>query len=298
MMDAPHISKPVLGFFRHIVRGYFRRHFSGVRLSRGSLPACFGDERLIVYGNHSSWWDPMVLVLLAAKLMPARRHYAPMDAAALARYGIFKRIGVFGVEMNSPRGAAQFLRMGRAVVERGGVLWVTPQGRFADARERPLGFKAGLAALAAKMEGGCTVLPLAIEYVFWNERLPETLLRFGEAVRVDGGSVEEVQEALEVALLRTMEELKLQSIARDAAAFTLVASGTVGTGGFYELRAASPRAAATKDLHASAPAPHQREALRTLARKTDWDDLGSRSRGLALRCRSSRAVLHQSAAVR
>jgi 1-acyl-sn-glycerol-3-phosphate acyltransferase len=234
-MGVPHISRFVLWFFRGIVRRYFRRHFSGVRLSRASNLANFSDERLIVYANHSSWWDPMVLVLMAAKLMPKRDHFAPMDAAALERYGIFKRIGVFGVEMKTARGAAQFLRTGSKIVQSGGILWVTPQGRFADSRERPLGFKPGLAALAAKMEGGCTVLPLAIEYVFWDERLPETLLHFGEPIRVDGQSVEEVQSLLEAALLKTMEALKAEAMARNPTAFSLVHDGTVGTGGFYEI---------------------------------------------------------------
>lgn len=234
-MDVPHISRFVLWFFRGIVRGYFRRHFSGVRLSHASNLANLSDERLIVYSNHSSWWDPMVLVLMAAKLMPQRDHFAPMDASALERYGIFKRIGVFGVEMKTARGAAQFLRTGNKIVHSGGVLWVTPQGRFADSRERPLGFKPGLAALAAKMDGGCTILPLAIEYVFWDERLPETLLHFGDPVCVNGQSVEEVQQQIETSLLNTMEALKAMAMARNPAAFSLVHDGTVGTGGFYEL---------------------------------------------------------------
>ena len=34
----------------------------------------------------------MVLVLLAAKYMPTRQHYAPKDAVALERYGILKRV--------------------------------------------------------------------------------------------------------------------------------------------------------------------------------------------------------------
>ena len=234
-MDAPQISRFVLWFFRRIVHGYFRRHFSGVRLSRASALNDFADERLIVYGNHSSWWDPMVLVLLGERMMPRRRHYAPMDAVELERYSIFKRLGVFGVEMNSARGAAKFLRTGTEVVENGGVLWVTPQGRFVDVRERPLGFKPGLAALAAKMKGGCNVVPLAIEYVFWDERLPETLLRFGEPVQVHGQSVQEVQQCLETALLKTMEALRGEAMLRDPAAFTLVQQGTVGTGGYYHL---------------------------------------------------------------
>ena len=233
-MDAPHISKPVLGFFRRIVRGYFARHFRAVRVSDSPRFALLGAGPLIVYANHSSWWDPMVLTLLAARYMPERAHYAPMDAAALARYGILKHVGVFGVEMKTARGAAQFLRTGLSVLAKGGVLWVTPQGRFADARERPLVFKPGLAALAARVPGGCTVLPLAIEYTFWDERLPETLLHFGEPVRVDGESADEIDAALRNALGATMEALAAKAIPRNPAAFEVFQQGRVGTGGFYE----------------------------------------------------------------
>ena len=235
-MDAPRISKPVLMFFRRIVRGYFRRHFRAVRVRRAeTLRAAGASGRpVIVYANHGSWWDPMVQVLLAAELMPARDHYAPMDAAALARYGIFKRLGVFGVEMQTARGAAQFLRTGLKVLAGGGVLWVTPQGRFADARERPIEFKPGLAALASRVKGGCTVVPLAIEYPFWDERLPETLLLLGEPVEVNEEPAAEVEARLHAALLNAMDELQRLAIARDPASFALLRPGTVGTGGFYE----------------------------------------------------------------
>jgi len=261
-MDAPHISKPVLWFFRRIVRRYFRRHFHAVRVSQASNLEHLSAERLIVYANHSSWWDPMLLVLLGENLMPGRRHYAPMLAAALERYGILKRIGVFGVELHTGRGGAQFLRTGSTILESGGVLWVTPQGRFADPRERPIAFKPGLAALAAKLKGGCVVLPLAVEYVYWDERLPETLLHFGEAVRVNGQSPDELQRELEAALLTTMETLKVAAMARDAAAFSPLLAGTVGTGGFYQLgqrTLARLRRRRFQAEHSASPAPHREE---------------------------------------
>jgi len=238
-MAVPAISRPVLVFFRRIVRGYFRRHFHGVRVSglERYIAAGVGGP-LIVYANHGSWWDPMVCVLLGER-MKARGHYAPMDAEALERYGILKRVGIFPVEMGSARGAVQFVRTGEAIVRGGGVLWVTPQGRFADARERPLEFKAGLAALAvrvAEAEGECRVLPLAIEYPFWDERLPEVLLQFAEPVTVGRGEgIAEVQERLVEALGRAMEELKGKAMGRDATAFEELARGTLGMGGFYGL---------------------------------------------------------------
>lgn len=234
-VDAPHISPPVLTFFRRIVRGYFRRHFRAVRVSNPHVLAQQIAGPVIVYANHSSWWDPMVSVLLAHRLLPKRKHYAPMDAASLERYGILKRIGIFGVDLNTIRGAARFFRTSLDLLAHGGVLWITPQGRFADPRERPLVFKPGLAALAARCPNGCTLVPLAIEYPFWNERLPEALLHFGEPIRIVDQTPEAADCLLHTALLEAMQALEQKSIARDPAAFEVLQTGRVGTGGFFQL---------------------------------------------------------------
>src|SRR5438270_13179539 len=111
MSVVPAISPNILRFFRKIVRGYFRRHFHSVRLSAASDLASISGP-LIVYANHSSWWDPMVAFLLGEELFGDRNHYAPMDASALAGYSILSRIGVFPVELTTARGAVPFLRIG------------------------------------------------------------------------------------------------------------------------------------------------------------------------------------------
>lgn len=233
-MTAPHISPSVLGFFRRIVRGYFRRHFRAVRIAGASrLSSIAPGTPLIVFANHSSWWDPMVCVLLAHRLLPQRSHFAPMDAAALERYAILKRIGIFPVEMNTARGAAQFLRTGLELLAHDAVLWITPQGRFSDPRERPLVFKPGLAKLAHRAGPECMVLPLAIEYTFWDERLPETLLEFGAPIRVGDSSLEELALQLPEALQAVQESLQQKAMARNPLEFELLSDGTAGTGGWY-----------------------------------------------------------------
>ncbi|WP_263377938.1 lysophospholipid acyltransferase family protein [Granulicella paludicola] len=230
---VPPISAAILRLFRRIVRGYFRRHFRAVLMqNRSYLSATEGP--LIIYANHSSWWDPMVCILLGELLLPSHNHYAPMDAAALAKYPILKRLGIFPVEMQSPRGAAQFLRTSEAVLASGGVLWITPQGRFADPRAA-LEFKPGLGALATRVPG-LQLQPLAIEYVFWDERLPETLLRFGNPLQVaDGATLEQATKQLEDSLAATMEDLKASAVARDPRAFATLLQGGRGTGGIYAL---------------------------------------------------------------
>ncbi len=232
--EVPSVSRPLLALFRYIVRRYFRRQFHGVRLAGEHHLASISGP-LILYANHSSWWDPMVAYLMAAKLFPRHRHYAPMDAGALTRYAVLRRIGVFPVEMRTARGAAQFLRTGLAILRSGSVLWVTPQGQFVDPRERPLRFKPGLAALASRMRQ-CTVLPLAIEYTFWDERLPETLLLIGEPVHVSGESAETVEGRLVSALEKTMDDLKARALTRSPAAFDRTLSfNAAGAGGLYGL---------------------------------------------------------------
>ena len=231
---VPAISTPLLILFRTIVRRYFRRQFHAVRVVGAHH---LSDVRgpLIVYANHSSWWDPMVCFLLSAELLPQRRNYAPMEADSLDRYAVLKQLGVFPVAIETARGAVQFLRTGQAVLESGGVLWITPQGRFADRREKPLTFKPGLATLAARV-GRCTVLPLAIEYTFWDERKPEVLLEFAEPVEVDGADAATLGQTLVEALAQIMTRLEARALTRDPGAFERVlAKGAVGTGGMYGL---------------------------------------------------------------
>jgi 1-acyl-sn-glycerol-3-phosphate acyltransferase len=231
--ELPPTSNLTLRLFRRVVRSYFRRHFRAVSVQRAERLAQ-ATAPLVVYANHSSWWDPMVSVLLAEELQPSARHYAPMDAAALAKYPILKRLGIFPVDLGSARGAAQFLRTSQVILESGGVLWITPQGRFADPRE-PLVFKPGLGALAAR-NPGLRFVPLAIEYTFWDERLPETLLRVGEPVALAAGvSSEDATAQLTAALAATMAELKESVLARDPHAFKTLLNGARGTGGLYAL---------------------------------------------------------------
>jgi 1-acyl-sn-glycerol-3-phosphate acyltransferase len=235
--ELPHISTATLRFFTLIVRAYFRRHFRAVLVQHAERLA-EAQGPIIVYANHSSWWDPMVSILLAQTLLAGRKHYAPMDAAALARYPILSKLGIFPVEMSTARGAAQFLRTSQAILlaneGASSVLWITPQGRFADPRE-PLELKPGLGALAARVPG-VTLLPLAIEYTYWDERLPETFLRFGEPIRLaDGIATEEATTQLGAALAQTMHALESDVLARDPRAFRVLLAGGRGTGGLYSL---------------------------------------------------------------
>lgn len=221
--------------FSRIARRRLRRGFRAVRVLRPEQLKSLPAGPLVIYLNHPSWWDPLVCLLLARTLQPGRQHRAPISAASLREYRFFGNIGMFPVEQDSLRGAAQFLRASTAVLESGGVLWITAEGHFTDARVRPTRLKAGLGALLHR-SGPVTVLPLALEYTFWNQRAPEVLAAFGEPFLVHSGrqhSTAEWTALLESRLQALQEELAAASLRRDESAFTTVLQGARGTSGVY-----------------------------------------------------------------
>jgi 1-acyl-sn-glycerol-3-phosphate acyltransferase len=233
--DLVPVSRPLLALFRIYVRWYVRQHFNAMRVAHSErwqvAPAV--DSPLIVCVNHASWWDPLTGLLLSEFLLSGTHLYVPMDEAALEHFGLFKRLGAFPVQMGTTRGAAQFLRSSMQVLRRKrAVLWITPQGAFTDVRARPVTLQSGLAVLAKRVPG-VTIIPMAFEYTFWNERLPEILINVGEPlVLAKDGTVPD-QAALQATMTRTLEELATLGIARNAAAFQTVLEGRSGVGGVY-----------------------------------------------------------------
>ncbi|MBS0643698.1 MAG: lysophospholipid acyltransferase family protein [Proteobacteria bacterium] len=229
-------SDIVTALMTAMMRRQARRRFHAVRLALGSRPAVDPAAGLIVYSNHPSWWDPAMFVLLQSHVFPGRRGYGPMEEEALTRYAVLRRIGVFGLNPDSRRGAARFLQVGRLVLQTPDTsLWVTAEGAFTDPRRRPLRLRHGVAHLLHGQDN-VVALPLAMEYPFWNESAPEALLRFGPPVAADPGrSVADWQTTLTQALEATMDRLAEDALARDPARFETLVSGRVGIGGIYDL---------------------------------------------------------------
>jgi 1-acyl-sn-glycerol-3-phosphate acyltransferase len=246
---VPPVSRPLLRAFAAYSRWYLGRHFHAIRLlTAGWLPLPADDTPTIVFLNHASWWDPLTCLHLWNCHFPTQHAYAPIDATAVAKYAFFRKLGFFGVEADSARGAAEFLRIGRRIASHPHrMLWVTPQARFADARERPLRFKPGLGHLASRIERDLVgtsampvrFLPLAIEYTHWHERLPELLLHLGAPVVIspESGTQRDAQEwtqLLEGRLASTMETLGSAAQRRDASEFENLLRGSAGVGGVYD----------------------------------------------------------------
>ncbi len=236
--ELPPFSFRIHRWFCRYLRYYFGRHFNAIRIASDGMPPRVDGWPLVLYTNHPAWWDAIVIMYVMHAFWPDRRAYGPMDAAALEKYGFFKRIGVFGVDMQSSRGAAQFLRVARAVIRHdNAALCLTPQGAFTDVRERPVQFRPGLGHLLQRAERAA-VVPMAVEYTFWEERQPELLIRFGEPMYVEKGDprdhdawTAETAQRLE----QTMDRLAVAAQSRDGTRFETLLTGKAGIGGVYDL---------------------------------------------------------------
>lgn len=225
--------------FHRFLRPYLRRHFHCVGMHRASY--CPSDllhgKPVIVYGNHPSWWDPLIAHYLNAELFAPRQFYAPIDAAALQQYRVLEKLGFFGVDMQSASGAAAFLKTALAILQSPQtVLWITPEGRFCDPRDLTAPLMPGLAHLCTKLQSGA-VIPLASEYVFWDERLPLCLVMFGEPLQpavCQTWDKQRWKETLASRLRQTQRRLAESVIARDPAAIRPLLCGRGGAGGLYD----------------------------------------------------------------
>ena len=225
----PERSRLMLGFFGRLFARDLADAFHAVRCS-GEPPV--GPGPLVVFSNHPSWWDGELFVWLSFAMFRDRCVVTPMEAAMLDRYRFFRRLGGFGVAPGYA-GASAFLAVGRAVLARDdGLLLLNAEGRFRDVRVRPIQVAAGLAHLA-RWTPTARFAPLAIEYAYWDERRPNLLLRFGEAVPAEAVRTRG-PTALSTALTATMDALALDALARDPARFATLIAGKTQINPLYD----------------------------------------------------------------
>jgi hypothetical protein len=101
-------SRHVLRFFRWYIRRHLRRHFAGVLLL-GELPELSEERPVVVFSAHPSWWDPLVFMFLHEMAFGWRAQAGPIDAGQLAKFPIFGKLGLFGIEPGTAAGAREFL---------------------------------------------------------------------------------------------------------------------------------------------------------------------------------------------
>lgn len=175
MIEARKVGWFRAWFARH-AEGRIRAHFSVAHVS-GLERLTAPDAPTLVVSNHQSWWDPLVAIWLVDRL--ARLDgYAMMDARNLARLPFFRRVGAFGVALDSPEGRSAALRYAGGLLDRPArLVWIFPQGRELPG-PGPLAFRPGAAVLSQRLPGA-RVLPVALAYAHLGREAPELFVHIG-----------------------------------------------------------------------------------------------------------------------
>ncbi len=164
-----------------IIARAVRKAFHAVLVGGREHLAALDDARpLVVAANHTNWWDGFVLHALHHRepMLARREFYLPMDAKNLRRYFFFPWLGVFGVDLDNPAGAAAGLRHAvrllRGRPDR--AAWFFAQGVLLPPR-RPVIAQPGAPFLARTT--GAHLLPAILRYEWLRESRATIFIRFG-----------------------------------------------------------------------------------------------------------------------
>ena len=184
---APGLAQRNLRRFLYVALAPFRPRVEGLE----HVP----DGAVVLAPNHGSYWDHLFLGLYV------RRPLNYMTAAEFfpnrVMGGFMQRIGAFPVR----RGArdAEALATAAAVLERGGLVVIYPEGGVCKTGEISERARPGVGRLA--LRNGATVVPVAIHpatrlHRFGFLRRPRITVRFGPAIEhaVDAGAEREREQ--------------------------------------------------------------------------------------------------------
>jgi 1-acyl-sn-glycerol-3-phosphate acyltransferase len=225
-MIKAHKSRLFERLFLVYTKHEMKKQFHGVHVAGlGNIERIDRSLPIIIYCNHSSWWDAMLAFVLAREVF-ALDTYAMMEEKQLQRYRFFRLIGAFSVVRESPRAAVESMRYAASLFVRPNVaLWIYPQGVMVPNDLRPLRFYPGVARIAA-MVGRVQFVPVAHRFEFLMQQRPEALTLIGEPwTPQDAGTPEELTTKLEERLTGLVDALRCRVASNELQGFTRLLAG-------------------------------------------------------------------------
>ena len=173
-------SRLFTAWFTRQVEKRMKKSFHAVRI-RGLDQLRSGLEQgpVLAVSNHTSWWDPMMIIFLAYRILHVDG-YALMDAKNLRRLPFLGRIGGFGVDLEDLKDGQRAVRHAASLLSGPGrLVWIFPQGSERPSIEPITGFKPGAAVIARLARQRANVIPVGIRYVVGAFERPDALISIG-----------------------------------------------------------------------------------------------------------------------
>lgn len=192
-------SKLFITVFRQYVWWLFRRKFNAVYVRQDYIPT--SSSRSMYYGNHNSWWDGLIPLLLNEFILKQQAR-AIMEDKQMKKYPFFKWIGAFSVDRENSRRAIYTLRYALQTMKRdNAALYLYPEGTIVPfIRSLQPSYEGGLTWLAAKLNNldvdvDVDVVPMHIYINTYNSHKPELLIWLSNPVQIPDKQPNEVIKA-------------------------------------------------------------------------------------------------------
>jgi 1-acyl-sn-glycerol-3-phosphate acyltransferase len=192
---------------RNLLKRYFHSlHVLGLNMLSNKLE----DKPLIIFANHSSWWDGLVVFEVLSRYN--FENYVMMEEKHLLKLPFFRKLGAFSVVRENPREAFKSINYISGLLSENPsrVLLIFPQGQILPNDFRPIKFYSGVSRIIQRT-GKCQVVPFSIRYEFFEHFKPEIMVRIGklENIAVDSNFDVKLQtQNFEVKMTRELEKLK------------------------------------------------------------------------------------------
>ena len=168
-------------------RNLFKRRFNSLRIC-GVSNLLNNDLNypMIIYCNHSSWWDGLAALLISET---ARfDSFFMMEEKQLKKLFLFRRLGAFSVVRENPRQSVKSINYAANLLKEKSdrTIWIFPQGEILPNDVRPIFFYNGISRIIEKT-GNCVVIPAAFRYEFLGAFKPDVFVEVGNKMQINVG---------------------------------------------------------------------------------------------------------------
>lgn len=170
---------------------------------------------LIIYANHSSWWDGLVIFEILRKF--DFENFVMMEEKHLRKFFLFRKLGAFSIVRENPREAVKSINYAASLLKEKSTrtVLIFPQGEIQPNDICPIRFFNGLARIIEKT-GKCQAVEISLRYEFLENFKPEIFVKIGEIEKFEIGKnfdAKQLTEKFEIRMSENLEELK-QAIIR------------------------------------------------------------------------------------
>jgi 1-acyl-sn-glycerol-3-phosphate acyltransferase len=198
-----------------LIKSALRNSFFRVNLRQAAPSPTPNSPPLLLFCNHSAWWDGHMTMALNEERW-RRAGHAMVEHKQLVRYPFFRAVGAFSIDRQNARSAIETLNYCVELMTSvpNVLVLIAPQGEILANDVRPLSFFNGVGRIVkevAEKAGACAAYPMALRYEFIGEQKPEAFISIGAPLlwhAGDAATAKEITAHMQSALTHALDCLR------------------------------------------------------------------------------------------